>query len=302
MYFSGRNISWSLEPIYPSCQVIDLGDYFNLSVNTPLQILFYIKRVPNLSVSLYFEDKGRVVASRILKSNILSYAGPKFRNNDLSNPIDMKVLLKLSQNIDSERDQKKRCKNYPNREYVSYLECDRKYFQELILNNAKPPLTPFWITSNHSEVTKLENCHWNRSEKYCRISPLHNYVDIFDGTIDSGCSNPCTTFQVDSKLISSLMSWLIIIVNWNSVFTGQCWKWDNLWYNYRPKNWSYKKFLSTAIHIYFLLRARGLYGTLAWHWNNPDLSVTIRIPLVFLQILSVIHSLRYLIKQSTQFG
>ena len=96
MYFSGRNISWSLEPIYPSCQVIDLGDYFNLSVHTPLQILFYIKRVPNLSVSLYFEDKGRAVASRILKSNILSYAGPKFRNNDLSNPIDMKVLLKLS--------------------------------------------------------------------------------------------------------------------------------------------------------------------------------------------------------------
>ena len=164
MYFSGRNISWSLEPIYPSCQVIDLGDYFNLSVHTPLQILFYIKRVPNLSVSLYFEDKGRAVASRILKSNILSYTGPKFRNNDLSKPIDMKVLLKLSQNIDSERDQKKRCKNYPNREYVSYLECDRKYFQELILNNAKPPLTPFWITSNHSEVTKLENCQktfWN---------------------------------------------------------------------------------------------------------------------------------------------
>ena len=112
----------------------------------------------------------------------------------------MKVLLKLSQNIDSERDHKKRCKNYPNNEFVSYLECDQIYFRKLT-NNAKPALMPFWITSNYSEVTKLAHCNWNKSDKYCRISPLHNYVDIFDGTIDSGCSNPCTTFQVGSGFI-----------------------------------------------------------------------------------------------------
>lgn len=166
-----------------------------MSEHTPLQILFYFKKTPNLSVSLYFENKKRKVSSRILKSNVLSYVGPKFRNSDLSIPIDMRVLLKISQNIDSEEDEKK-CQNYPNKEYDSYLECDNIHFQKLIFNNAKNPLKPFWIYTNYSQVTKLAFCDWKRSEKYCRISPDHNYVDIFDGTIDSACSNPCTTFQV----------------------------------------------------------------------------------------------------------
>ena len=224
MYFPGRNISWSLRPTYPSCQVIDLGEYFNLTEHTPLQILFYIKKVNNLSVSLYFEDRGRQVSSRTLKSNVLSYVGPKFINNDLLTPIDMKVLIKLSQNINSEKDQKKKCQSYPNNQYKSYLECDRIYFQQLICNNAKHPLRPFWIVSNYSEVTKLAFCDWKIGDKYCRISPNHNYVDIFDGTIDSACSNPCTTFQVylDISYLSTYLHIIILLVNWNSVFNGQC--------------------------------------------------------------------------------
>ena len=127
---------------------------------------------------------------------MLSYVGPKFLNNDIAIPIDMKVLIKLSQNIDSEKDKKKKCQSYPNNQYESYLECDRIYFKQLIFNNSKHPLRPFWIVSNYSEVTKLAFCDWKRSDNYCRISSDYNYVDIFDGTIDSACSNPCTTFQV----------------------------------------------------------------------------------------------------------
>ena len=83
---------------------------------------------------------------------------------------------------------------------------------------------------------------------------------------------------------------IILLVNWNSVFNGQCWKWDDLWYYYWPKSWSYKQFLSWTINNYLFLRAGRLHGTMAWNWNNADLSILIWISLVFLPSLSIMHS------------
>ena len=72
----GENISWSLAPLYPSCQQLILSDFFNMSDknNTPLQIFFQFRIVENLGVSVLIEESNKAV-SRPLKSSMLIYSG-----------------------------------------------------------------------------------------------------------------------------------------------------------------------------------------------------------------------------------
>ena len=59
---NGMNISWLIAEQYPSCQPLDLFDYFNMDANTPLQIFFNFSIVDNMQVTLLIEDRKKVTS------------------------------------------------------------------------------------------------------------------------------------------------------------------------------------------------------------------------------------------------
>ena len=65
----GKDIQWSLIPIYPSCQTIDLNDYMDFSKNVPFYIDIYFNKIPNLSAILKLEDKRKSLSRRPVQSN-----------------------------------------------------------------------------------------------------------------------------------------------------------------------------------------------------------------------------------------
>ena len=71
----GEHIRWKLAEQYPSCQNLDLNDYFYLKNKAPTFIVFTFNVLKNLGVALFTEEKNKA-ASRSLKFNRLTYSGP----------------------------------------------------------------------------------------------------------------------------------------------------------------------------------------------------------------------------------
>ena len=66
----GMNITWSLVPQYPSCQIINIQNFLN-HLKSVKQILVYLGNIENLEVTLRFQDFNRNL-KRSLKSNLLA--------------------------------------------------------------------------------------------------------------------------------------------------------------------------------------------------------------------------------------
>ena len=67
----------------------------------------------------------------------------------------------ISQNLYSELDPDKNCKNYPNEFFKTYGECDLDFIQQQLLKESD--LIPFWATKNLSFATKMGYLHLIRS-------------------------------------------------------------------------------------------------------------------------------------------
>ena len=146
---SGKAIKWSLVPLFPNCQSIDLLDYFE--INSPFLVLFFFHEFQDMGISLYIQERNRAV-KRTLQSNLMAYSGPQVKINDMSVGQEIRVMIKISQEIDSEKDVRAKCKIYPNKIYENFNECDEDFvFHEVnkILN-----ITPFWSTKDLKSVTK----------------------------------------------------------------------------------------------------------------------------------------------------
>ena len=48
-------------------------------------------------------------------------------------------------------DEESKCRNYPNKEYLNYKDCDQTYVQKAI--QEKYNITPFWATQDLDNVT-----------------------------------------------------------------------------------------------------------------------------------------------------
>ena len=147
----GENMTWSLTQQYPSCQMLDMTEYFDFEEYTPLQIFIYLSKLDKIGVSVFFEETNKAL-SRRLKTNMLSYQGPTFQNNDLSNPIDLQGIVKISQNVDSEEEENKKCKNYPFNNSVNFKDCDEKYNVDQFSSIFQ--LMPFWVAKDLEEVSE----------------------------------------------------------------------------------------------------------------------------------------------------
>ena len=84
---------------------------------------------------------------------MLSYEGPTFQNLDLTDPILIKGIFKLSQTIDTEEDEEKLCKNYPYNGFNSFRECDEQFVYDEFKNRFN--IMPAWAAFDKEETTNL---------------------------------------------------------------------------------------------------------------------------------------------------
>ena len=86
-----------------------MHDYIDLQAISPLKIQFYLGEFEELGVSIYLEDRTKVV-KRTLESNMLAYQGPIMK---ISSPIkgqELRSTVTLSQILNTEKDEKGRIK------------------------------------------------------------------------------------------------------------------------------------------------------------------------------------------------
>ena len=185
---SGSDIKWSKIPIYPECQTLDLVQYFDLNKIIPYEIIFNFFNVTNIGVTLHIEERIKALQRRRSSLNILAYSGPKIGNSDLSSGRFVKTIMRLSQVINLEEEEKHHCKNYPNGGFQEYADCDADFVYKTF--KEKYGVIPFWVTDNMTEVTGL---------KFAEKG--HPPYSFLDGSRESTCDRPCLTTKV--SLLSS---------------------------------------------------------------------------------------------------
>ena len=143
----GKNINWSLVPIYPNCQYLNLIDYLDSKTLTPIALWFFFGL--DLELLFYLEDRRKVVG-RTLVSNLLAYDGPILKINTSSRR-ETQAVFSLSQQILTDKDPNSECKTYPNNLYQSYKDCDKEFVSNY---TKKLNITPFWATDDLESITE----------------------------------------------------------------------------------------------------------------------------------------------------
>ena len=99
--------------------------------------------------------------------------------------------VKLKRNVHMAEDPGKNCVDYPNKGFESYNECDDQFLVKAL----PAEIVPVWATDNKSLVTRFKH--------YPTLpTGLYDFGDLFDGSQRSTCPLPCSTYSVDSRLIS----------------------------------------------------------------------------------------------------
>ena len=148
----GQSLNWTVIPQFTACQSVDISNYFDLTETVHPLLVFQFKKQQNLGITIEIEDKRKALVRRSIKSNSFDYEGPQIELKDLSTPKIVYYQITLSQTIDLETDLGKRCKNYPNKNFSSYRECDENF----VYNEVKKyKLIPFWAAKKPGEITDI---------------------------------------------------------------------------------------------------------------------------------------------------
>ena len=150
----GTDLEWKPVFQYPLCQTLNFTEIVDFDEYTPIEVQIYLGYIENLGVKLHFVDKNKVL-TRTLLNNYLAYDGPSVAISDLiiESSKQIRVLLKVSQDINTERNEESKCKNYPYENYLNYNDCDQNYVQNIVKDNLN--ITPFWATQVFENVTKI---------------------------------------------------------------------------------------------------------------------------------------------------
>ena len=65
-----KKIKWQIVEQYPSCQLVDLLDLYDMSKIAVKQVYFNFEVVENMGVTILMEDRNRAT-SRTIKDNVL---------------------------------------------------------------------------------------------------------------------------------------------------------------------------------------------------------------------------------------
>ena len=64
----GKNINWPIAEQFPSCQVLDFFDYFDMDAITPKQIFIYFNAKYSMKATIYLEERNKAAARSLAKS------------------------------------------------------------------------------------------------------------------------------------------------------------------------------------------------------------------------------------------
>jgi hypothetical protein len=214
IYHGGYNLSYvhNLDqsvfmPYFPGIRAkLDLnGDLQGKNLKT---IEFVFKNSDEYSVEVQIDDKTGDTHRPLFMNKIRQKGSPvklkkneSFRNN---------YFVTISQEIFSEDDQSKECKNYPNEMFESYNECDEAYVQSTsseIIQTYCPDTSdngvfaatfvPIYATHNISLVTEFQK------KTKCSYMILFDTHDLMAGATASHCPTPCTTTTTNTILTKS---------------------------------------------------------------------------------------------------
>ena len=149
-HFQTKSFSWKSLHLYPTCQIIDFYDYFNMTTFSPPYVYFHPHMVEGLSLTIYVFERNKKT-QRPLKSSFLSYSGPKISIPNLNEPRLMKIHNKISQSIHIDSYQK--CQDYPNSQYDSFDACDREFVKKKC---NEYNIVPLWVTQSFEDVSETK--------------------------------------------------------------------------------------------------------------------------------------------------
>ena len=150
---NGTDIKWSLIPLYPACQRIDLNDYFDFSRHSPTFMSIYFNKISNLSVMIKVEDRRKSLVKRPLLSSTIDYEGSLLLIENLTSGAYTNVFFTFFENINLELGKGKGCRNYPTEKFLNYMECDMDFVYNEMKDKYK--IMPFWAAKTLNEITNL---------------------------------------------------------------------------------------------------------------------------------------------------
>ena len=127
---------------------LDLVKIPSLSLKGLTKIEISFENHPKYKLEVRIEDRFHSL-SRAYKYNKFGYSGPKM-DLDLSRNMFRYFAVKFTQNKMTNKDPRKRCKNYTK---TSYNDCDEEFIKTELGLNYPPGFLPIWATANLSLVT-----------------------------------------------------------------------------------------------------------------------------------------------------
>ena len=127
-----------IRPNHPAnCLTLDLVKIPSLSLKGLTKIEFSFENHPKYKLEVRIEDRFHSL-SRAYKYNKFGYSGPKM-DLDLSINMFRYFAVKFTQNKMTDKDPRKRCKNYIK---TSYNDCDEEFIKTELEINYPPGFLP----------------------------------------------------------------------------------------------------------------------------------------------------------------
>ena len=179
-------------PHFPdNCFIIDISKQIkNISIRT---ITFKFGILVDFGVNILIEDRN-LFSTRPVQQNNGFFTGDKIRlkQNSKNDGIFRAYSFEFSQNIFVEKDSSKNCKNYPNKKFKCYSECDQDFVKRSLKDLYS--LQPFWAASVNDTVTLKAY-----EPEYSKIEAV--IFNLYSGATASNCSLPCETTSTLSSLV-----------------------------------------------------------------------------------------------------
>ena len=132
------------------CHVLDLRRLENVEAKGTKGIIIYFNEamLHQKNITVEVQLQGQTLATRRNINGLQFYHSGEVMNSLAG------YIVKLKKNVFVEEDPSRTCRNYPNLDFESYMDCDDRYVKEKFkgffpgLN-----LTPPWLTNNLDTVT-----------------------------------------------------------------------------------------------------------------------------------------------------
>ena len=188
-----------IKPNFPhNCLSLDLTKNKLIKEQGVKNIYITFHKRSGFGVEIFLEDK-QISCSRTIIYTRLTHSGANIGLDDLGNTVIRRYVVKINENIRLEENPQAKCRNYPNKDYETYNDCDEdfvfKIFQKYF------GFLPIWATSNKSLVA--ENANIINFDAFGEGEI--NYYDLKDGDI-SNCILPCRSSSLTCAFLTEFAS------------------------------------------------------------------------------------------------